>query len=90
MTATQATLAAPETVGGWRTVVADYVALTKPKVQSLLLLTTVCTMEVAGDPSLEISPKQFMRNQGMPGEIRCEACGKPIKDRGRATRITRH
>src|SRR5918997_7164981 len=37
---------------GWRTVVADYVALTKPKVQSLLLLTTVCTMEIAGDPSL--------------------------------------
>jgi protoheme IX farnesyltransferase len=37
---------------GWRQVVADYVALTKPKVQSLLLLTTVCTMEIAGDPSL--------------------------------------
>ena len=31
---------------------ADYVALTKPKVQSLLLLTTVTTMYVAGDPSL--------------------------------------
>jgi heme o synthase len=52
MEASQATLAAPETAGGWRTVVADYVALTKPKVQSLLLLTTVCTMEVAGDPSI--------------------------------------
>lgn len=38
--------------------------------------------------NLEISPKQFMRNQDMPGEFRCEACGKPIKDRGRATRIT--
>jgi protoheme IX farnesyltransferase len=38
--------------GGARQVVADYVELTKPKVQSLLLLTTVCTMEVAGDPSL--------------------------------------
>jgi heme o synthase len=35
-----------------RSVVADYVALTKPKVQSLLLLTTVTTMYVAGDPSL--------------------------------------
>jgi len=33
-------------------VVADYVALTKPKVQSLLLLTTVTTMYVAGDPSI--------------------------------------
>ena len=38
--------------GGARRVVADYVELTKPKVQSLLLLTTVCTMEVAGDPSI--------------------------------------
>ncbi len=30
----------------------DYVELTKPKVQSLLLLTTIATMYVAGDPSL--------------------------------------
>jgi protoheme IX farnesyltransferase len=30
----------------------DYVTLTKPRVQSLLLLTTVATMYVAGDPSL--------------------------------------
>jgi heme o synthase len=29
----------------------DYLELTKPKVQSLLLLTTVATMYVAGDPS---------------------------------------
>ena len=33
------------------TVVSDYVELTKPKVQSLLLFTTVTTMYVAGDPS---------------------------------------
>ncbi len=33
-------------------VVSDYVQLTKPKVQSLLLLTTVAAMEIAGDPSL--------------------------------------
>lgn len=32
--------------------VRDFVALTKPKVQSLLLLTTVTTMEVAGSPSV--------------------------------------
>jgi heme o synthase len=32
--------------------VADYITLTKPKVQLLLLLTTVTTMYVAGDPSL--------------------------------------
>ncbi len=34
-----------------RQVLADYTALTKPKVQSLLLLTTVTTMYVAGHPS---------------------------------------
>jgi heme o synthase len=38
-------------VGGARQVVADYVTLTKPRVQLLLLLTTVTTMYVAGDPS---------------------------------------
>ncbi len=35
-----------------RQVTADYFDLTKPKVQSLLLLTTVTTMEVAGSPSV--------------------------------------
>ncbi|HEX3609369.1 MAG TPA: heme o synthase [Solirubrobacterales bacterium] len=34
------------------TTLRDYVTLTKPRVQSLLLLTTVTTMYVAGDPSL--------------------------------------
>ena len=33
-------------------VLRDYLTLTKPKVQSLLLFTTVTTMYVAGDPSL--------------------------------------
>jgi protoheme IX farnesyltransferase len=33
-------------------VLRDYVTLTKPKVQSLLLLTTITTMYVAGDPSI--------------------------------------
>jgi heme o synthase len=37
---------------GARRVVTDYVALTKPRVQSLLLLTTVSSMLVAGEPSL--------------------------------------
>jgi heme o synthase len=36
------------------TVVRDYVTLTKPTVQSLLLLTTVTTMYVAGNPSLRL------------------------------------
>ena len=39
-------------LAGARQVVADYVELTKPRVQSLLLLTTITTMYVAGDPSL--------------------------------------
>ena len=39
-------------LGGVRQVLADYVTLTKPRVQLLLLLTTVSTMYVAGDPSL--------------------------------------
>lgn len=35
-----------------RGLASDYLELTKPKVQSLLLLTTITTMYVAGDPSL--------------------------------------
>jgi heme o synthase len=42
--------AAPAPLAGVRRVAADYFELTKPKVQSLLLFTTVATMEVAGDP----------------------------------------
>jgi protoheme IX farnesyltransferase len=34
-----------------RTLLGDYLTLTKPKVQSLLLATTVTTMYVAGDPA---------------------------------------
>ena len=37
---------------GARQVLSDYVELTKPRVQSLLLLTTITTMYVAGDPSI--------------------------------------
>jgi heme o synthase len=37
-----------------RQLLADYFDLTKPKVQSLLLLTTVTTMEVAGSPSASL------------------------------------
>src|SRR3954453_4462044 len=36
---------------GARTLLRDYATLTKPKVQSLLLFTTVTTMLVAGSPS---------------------------------------
>ncbi len=35
-----------------RQVLGDYVELTKPKVQSLLLFTTITTMEIAGSPSV--------------------------------------
>src|SRR3954470_19737402 len=52
MEASRATTASAFELGGIRQVVADYVTLTKPKVQLLLLLTTITTMYVAGDPSL--------------------------------------
>jgi protoheme IX farnesyltransferase len=50
------TVPAPAASGALRTrqLVADYVDLTKPKVQSLLLFTTVMTMEVAGNPSASL------------------------------------
>jgi protoheme IX farnesyltransferase len=35
-----------------RQLAADYLELTKPRVQTLLLFTTVTTMEIAGDPSI--------------------------------------
>src|SRR3954465_3070936 len=41
-------------LGGVRQVVADYVTLTKPKVRLLLLVRTVATMYVAGDPSVSL------------------------------------
>jgi heme o synthase len=44
-------VARPRT-GSLRQVVSDYVDMTKPRVQSLLLFTTVTTMYVAGTPSL--------------------------------------
>ena len=52
MEASRATTATAFELGGVRQVVADYVTLTKPKVQLLLLLTTITTMYVAGDPSV--------------------------------------
>jgi heme o synthase len=54
MEASRATTASAFELGGIRQVVADYVTLTKPRVQLLLLLTTVTTMYVAGDPSLSL------------------------------------
>jgi protoheme IX farnesyltransferase len=54
MEASRATTTSAFELGGVRQVVADYVTLTKPKVQLLLLLTTVTTMYVAGDPSLSL------------------------------------
>ena len=42
------------TRAAWRTAASDYFEMTKPKVQSLLLFTTVTTLYVAGDPSLSL------------------------------------
>ena len=44
--------AAAASAGSWRSVISDYLEMTKPKVQSLLLFTTIATMYVAGEPSL--------------------------------------
>jgi heme o synthase len=52
MAAPRATAVAPAPLAGVRQVVADYVTLTKPRVQTLLLFTTVTTMLVAGSPSV--------------------------------------
>ena len=50
MEASRAALPIP----GVKQVVSDYFTLTKPKVQLLLLLTTITTMYVAGDPSVSL------------------------------------
>jgi protoheme IX farnesyltransferase len=47
-----AVAAVPRARSRARQVVADYVEMTKPKVQSLLIFTTVTTMYVAADPSI--------------------------------------
>jgi protoheme IX farnesyltransferase len=54
MAAPRATAVAPAPLAGLRQVVADYVTLTKPRVQTLLLFTTVTTMLVAGSPSVTL------------------------------------
>src|SRR4051794_25084694 len=51
MEASRASLAVRPAIA---TVLADYVTLTKPRVQLLLLLTTITTMYVAGHPSLAL------------------------------------
>jgi heme o synthase len=50
MSASTARIAGALPAAGTRRVLADYIELTKPKVQSLLLLTTIAAMEVAGNP----------------------------------------
>jgi protoheme IX farnesyltransferase len=54
MASPRATAVGLSPLAGARQVVADYVELTKPKVQSLLLFTTVTTMLVAGSPSVSL------------------------------------
>jgi len=51
MAATRAATPQDAALTGARQVLSDYFALTKPKVQSLLLFTTVCAMYIAGTPS---------------------------------------
>jgi len=49
-----AAAAAVSPSSGVRQLASDYLELTKPKVQSLLIFTTVTTMYVAGDPPLDL------------------------------------
>ncbi len=54
MSAPRAAAVGAAPLAGGRQVLADYVELTKPRVQSLLLFTTVTTMLVAGSPSVQL------------------------------------
>jgi protoheme IX farnesyltransferase len=54
MEASRATAVASPAALATRQVVGDYVALTKPRVQSLLLFTTVCAMFIAGSPTIAL------------------------------------
>jgi protoheme IX farnesyltransferase len=54
MEASRATVAKPAAGAATVRLLADYLTLTKPRVQSLLLFTTVTTMFVAGTPSATI------------------------------------
>jgi protoheme IX farnesyltransferase len=50
--AAAATATLPRPATSLRTIISDYFEMTKPKVQTLLLLTTIVSMYVAGSPSL--------------------------------------
>lgn len=54
MEASRATAVASPAALAARQVVRDYVSLTKPRVQSLLLFTTVCAMFIAGTPTFAL------------------------------------
>ena len=54
MAGSRAAVARAAPVGAVRQLVTDYLTLTKPRVQTLLLFTTVTTMLVAGSPSLTL------------------------------------
>ena len=54
MASRSAAAATVRPASGLRQVASDYLELTKPKVQSLLIFTTVTTMYVAGSPPIDI------------------------------------
>ena len=54
MEASRATAVPSPAPAALRQALRDYVALTKPRVQSLLLFTTACAMFIAGSPSLTL------------------------------------
>ena len=58
--------------GSFRQLASDYLELTKPKVQSLLLFTTVTTMYVAGTPSLGLVLLTCLGGALSAGRCRCD------------------
>jgi protoheme IX farnesyltransferase len=61
------TATTPEPATGARALIRDMVALTKPRIISLLLVTTIAPMFVAGDPSWELVLAVFVAGYFMAG-----------------------
>jgi protoheme IX farnesyltransferase len=58
---------APRAATGARALIKDMIALTKPRIISLLLVTTIAPMFVAGDPSWELVVAVFIAGYFMAG-----------------------
>jgi len=76
-----------------RQLLSDYAELTKPKVQSLLLLTTIATMYVAGDPSpllVALTCLGGYLSAGGAGAVKRRSEGPAANGLGKSGRDLRH